>query len=340
MDFDPFTGGDPHNDTPGLMGNFDPDLLGVPPYHGQNPEQEQQLRARRTFIYEVLRRPGEENLLTRPVSPGQGGYPDAGPPRGRNEGARTGRLAGDIQNRPIAMPYLCGDNPLSNTVPSKFLRLTDAMLFLIGQWARGKFLNEKREDIPVAPPATGEMTGRQLDQGVLSNALGGAFCPGGEVSWIIRNPAIYSGPYRINVSTSYTAGSLSTPGDIAAGSAGFSFGMEPGDLTRYSGVPWQSDFNECSTQPVDITYEQWNVIDPATTGDPVVPVTQLTYWWPSHRPMDVTLPDNSQVAWAAGIPQTSSGDLEMVSAWKKLGFILGPTKDGSYVLVESNWPTS
>ena len=26
------------------------------------------------------------------------------------------------------MPLLCGDNPLSNTVPSKFLRLTDTML--------------------------------------------------------------------------------------------------------------------------------------------------------------------------------------------------------------------
>jgi hypothetical protein len=333
MDFDPFTGGDPHNDTPGQGGNLDPDLLSIPPYHGQDPAQEQLFRARRMFVYQVLRRPGEENQLTRPLGPGQGSH------YRRQESTHSARLTGDLQNHLIAMPYLCGDNPLSNSVVSKFLRLTDTMLFLLGQWANGKFINEKREDIPIDTGGGAVKTGRQLDQGVLSNLLGGAFCPGGEVSWIIRNPAIYAGPYRIKVSTSYTAGSLSTPGDIAAGLAGFGFGMEPGDLTRYSGVPWQSDFNECSTQSIDITYEKWNVIEPGTTGDPIVPVTQLTYWWPAHRPMQVNTASGAQVPWASGIPQTNSGDLEMVTAWKKLGFILGQA-DGSYVLVESNWPNS
>ena len=136
---------------------------------------------------------------------------------------------------------------------------------------------------------------------------GEAFCPGGEVSWIIRNPAIYTRPYRINLSTSYTAGSLSTPGDIASGSAGFTFGMEPGDLTRYSGVPWQSDFNECSNQPIDITYEKWNLIEPDTTGDPIVPVTQLTYWWPSHCPMEVTAASDAEVAGPLASPRPIRG---------------------------------
>ena len=31
--------------------------------------------------------------------------------------------------------------------------------------------------------------------------------------------------------------------------------MQPGDLTKYSGIPWQSDFNECSTQMIDVTYD-------------------------------------------------------------------------------------
>ena len=231
------------------------------------------------------------------------------------------------------MPYLCGDNPLSNTVVSKFLRLTDTMLFLLGQWALGKFINEKREDIPIDADGGAVKTGSQLDQGVLSNGLGGSFCPGGEVCWIIRNPAIYAKPYRIKASKSFTPGSLSTPGDISSGSAGFTFGLEPGDLTRYSGVPWQSDFNECSTQLIDITYDKWNVLQPGTTGDPVVPVTQLTYWWPSHRPMWVTTDKGAQVQWQAKITQTSAGDLEMVSAWKKLGFIKDDGQ-GSYLLFE------
>jgi hypothetical protein len=332
MDMDAFTGGDPHNNTPGQNGNFDPDLIGIPPYHGQDPAQEQQFRARRKFLFEVLRRPGEENQFTRPLSPGQTYSVERS--HSRKESTHSARLTGDLENRLIAMPYLCGDNPLSNSVVSKFVRLTDTVLFLLSQWAAGKFINEQREDIPID---TGPVvkTGRQIDQGVLSNALGGAFCPGGEVSWIIRNPAIYSGPYRINGSTSFTAGSLSTPGDIASGSAGFSTGMEPGDLTRYSGVPWQSDFNECSNQMIDITYDKWNLLEPGTTGDPIAPVQQLTYWWPSHRPMTVNSLTRGPVLWSAGIPQTNSGDLEMVTAWKKLGFILGQS-DGSFALVESN----
>jgi hypothetical protein len=37
-------------------------------------------------------------------------------------------------NLPL-MPLLCGDNPLTNTAPSKFLRLTDYQLFILKQWA-------------------------------------------------------------------------------------------------------------------------------------------------------------------------------------------------------------
>ena len=171
MDFDPFTGGDPHNDTPGQHGNLDPDLLGIPPYHGQDPAEEQRFRALRKFVFEVLRRPGEENQLTRPLSPGQIGSAH-NPEYHRQTSTHSAALTGDLQNRLVAMPYLCGDNPLSNLVVSKFLRLTDTMLFLLGQWALGNFINEKREDIPIQSAGAGAKTGRQLDLGVLSNALG------------------------------------------------------------------------------------------------------------------------------------------------------------------------
>ncbi len=104
------------------------------------------------------------------------------------------------------MPLLCGDNPLTNETPSKFLHLTEYQLFILGQWARG--LVHQREGgglaaeptyspfvpYPTAPPKTGH----ELDRGVLSNVLGGAFCPGGELRWVMRNPSIYRAPYRIN----------------------------------------------------------------------------------------------------------------------------------------------
>jgi len=227
------------------------------------------------------------------------------------------------------MPFLCGDNPLDNHAASKFLRLTDTQLFILHQWAVGKFINEKLEELPPAPPQPGV----ELDRGSLGNMLGGAFCPGGECCWIIRNPAIYSGAYRLN-QASPTPGGLSQPAVVKGLSAAsyatadLAAGLEPGDLTKYDAVPWQADFNECSTQMTDITYEDWNLIEPLSTGDPVVPIQQLTYWWPAHRPMQVNTflgPPGSH-NYGSGqfspTPQNHSGDFQMVTEWANLGFVL------------------
>src|SRR5206468_2318220 len=149
MDFDSLNGGDPHQSGKGSGGNFDPELLSIPPQAHDDPQTTQNHAYRRMFLYNVLRKPGRENRL----------YADA-PVKGRDF---------------FAMPLLCGDNPLSNDLPSKFLRLTDTMLFLLRQWAEGKFINEKLEDFP----ASTEAEGPALDRGVLGNGLGGSFCPGG-----------------------------------------------------------------------------------------------------------------------------------------------------------------
>src|SRR3954447_26105774 len=160
------------------------------------------------------------------------------------------------------MPRLCANNPISNVAPSKFFRLTDTMLFMLKQWADGLFIDESEEHIKPPPLVAG--AGAALDRGALASALGGAFCPGGEAGWIMRNPAIYSAPYRIHQSTSFEQGELSQPSE-----ASLAEGLEPGDLTKYSAVPWQSDFNECTNQPIDTTYLEWNSIEPNRSGDPV-----------------------------------------------------------------------
>lgn len=328
FDFDTFAGGDPHDTSSGLEGNFDPNLLSVPPYEGEDPAESAKRQTWRRRIWYALRKPGQENLYTFPPDPSMPNY------------------------LLVLMPFLCGDNPLSNTVPSKFLRLTDTQLFILGQWAAGKFINEQQEDIPTTPPEQGTQTGADLDRGVLANALGGAFCPGGEVAWIIRNPAIYAEPYRIRHSpffspktlASWQPNPLSLPGPLTTpqDQGSMAVGLEPGDLTKYGAVPWQADFNECSTQSTDITYAQWNVIEPQSVGDPAPDVTQTTYWWPSHRPMEVFTAQGGQTPWSQGIPQTNAGDLKMVTAWKDLGFI-GPNPDYTptngnpqYIQVERN----
>jgi hypothetical protein len=327
FDFDTFAGGDPHDTSSGLEGNFDPSLLSVPPYEGEDPNERAKRRTWRQRIWWALRKPGQENLYTFPPDPSLPNY------------------------LLVLMPFLCGDNPLSNTVPSKFLRLTDTQLFILGQWAVGKFINERQEDIPTTVPEQSSLTGTDLDRGVLSNGLGGAFCPGGEVAWIIRNPAIYSEPFRIRhspyfsprVLSSWQPNPLSLPGPPTTpqDQGSMQVGLEPGDLTKYGAVPWQSDFNECSEQPVDITYAQWSVIEPQSVGDPASDVTQTTYWWPSHRPMEVFTAQGQQ-PWSQGIPQTNAGDLKMVTAWADLGFLnvnpdYTPTNgQPQYVQVERN----
>lgn len=309
----------------GAHGDFEQGKLSQPPTPAGD-----RYRAMRMFVYDALRQPGDEN-----------GF--------RNDTADSDDR---IHGKPM-MPLMCGDNPLTNTLTSKFLTLTPTMLFVLGQWAKGLFIDEHAEGIDAGALGARHGPGRDLDRGVLGNVLGGSFCPGGEIGWIARNPAIYCAPYRINSNTAFLpdpgserAGgtgeffpaSLSFPSD-SSGNPGedLSAGLEPGDLTKRSALPWQADYNECSTQPIDVTYEAWAVLydsdgDPGV-GPPRARATNITLWWPTHRPMQVFRLEDphddpvtgnyEQVDWARGIPQTNAGDLKMVSAWRDLGFLVG-----------------
>jgi len=88
MDFDAFTGGDPHNTTAGSGGNLDESVISVPPYDGEDPQEKENRRRARMFVWGVLRKPGQENIWNYPF--------DANTPK----------------YLPILMPFLCGDNPL------------------------------------------------------------------------------------------------------------------------------------------------------------------------------------------------------------------------------------
>jgi len=297
---------------------------------------EDEFGPQRRYLYGLLRLPGEENEF-------------------KIEDRVSGRL-GWLHNLPL-MPLLCGDNPLTNTAPSKFMRLTDTQLFTLRQWAEGCFLNEAHEGWlkmpPYSPfrpyPADPPRSGRELDRGVLANVLGGAFCPGGEVGWIMRNPSIYREPYRIKADrgradflepaaqANRTGSALTEESfylqDPLAQDNDFVAGLQPGDLTKYMALPWQADFNECTTNPVNITYPDWNSIAPESDNDQRLAADEkawVTLWWPAHRPLQTfelsTDEDGSPAFpwtyWSRGIPQTKAGDLKMVTEWSKLGFVI------------------
>jgi hypothetical protein len=301
-DFDIFEGGDPHNT--GTGGNLDEKALSQPPMQGEDPNLQH-----RQFIYAILRKPGQENQF----------QSDAISRRNPNSRARL-------------MPMQNGNNPITNVAAEKFFRLTDTQLFLLKQWADGKFVNEciewNQDQAQCKNPwSKPPVSGPEIDRGVLSNLLGGSFCPGGELGWIILNPAIYSAPYRIHHAL-YQAGALNLPKPVAdqdgSPAADLAAGLEPGDLTKYIGLPWQADFHECTTQNVNITYELWNNIELDSTGDPAPEsVAYDIPWWPAHRPMVVQLadPPGRQVYWSSGLSDNNAGDLQMVNQWNNLGFI-------------------
>ncbi len=307
-DFDFFSGGDPHNT--GTGGNLDQRALSTPPSGGQDP-----YRQNREYVIRIMREPLQTNLYF-----------------------NTGKSKINPDHKPRLMPMLCGNNPISNTSPDKFLIMTRTQLFFLRQWAVGKFVNECSEWDESDPNCTNPWsepptTGEGIDRGVLSNLLGGAFCPGGEFSWIIINPGIYSAPYRIK-HTTYQAGALSLPKPIAdidgSPAPNIAAGMEPGDLTKYIGIPWQADFHECTTQNIDVTYDNWNSIYLSSTGDPAE--QQIAYdipWWPAHRPIIIQTEQGQQVFWASGIPDNYAGDLEMVQQWNNLGFLIEPVDPAS-----------
>ncbi len=255
----------------------------------------------RRYLFDLLRAPGEENQFM-----------------------ITGRPDSRVHNLP-RMPLLCGDNPISNELVSKFFRLTDYQYYVLRQWAFGFFYNERYEGWadpdPLHPYADWiNNTGRQLDRGVISNILGGAFCPGAEIGWVMRNPSVWVEPDRLKADPDFynfgqtpaqaSRGSLPDSdyafyaGEALSQTNDFQAGLQPGDLTKYMSVPWQADFNECSTQTIDVTYEQFNQIFPDSDNDERVTREQRvweTLWWPAHRPMqtyeEVVPGDSSSINW-------------------------------------------
>jgi hypothetical protein len=193
------------------------------------------------------------------------------------------------------MPYLCGDNCfVTGPASSTYLTVTATQYFFLTQWAAGRF---DVGDPPPIPP------GEALDRAALENGVGGAFSPGIEMTWVSRNPLIYTQPFRIRHKPR-----VQPPLSLGAN---FAEGLEPGDVGKYMAVPWQADFNECSQEPV---------------GD------RFVWWWPVQRPSFVHIQRQDgqlrQVPWVgtdqdqnAPIYIQFADDLDMVTHWKELGFV-------------------
>jgi hypothetical protein len=218
-----------------------------------------------------------------------------------------------------SMPKIAGDNPLSNFTTSKFLTVTPTQYFILSQYAKGLFSHTP------SPPLGDGVT---IDRAHLENCVGGAFCPGIEITWICRNQTIYTPlPANPSPSDAFRFRHKDVSGGLTLTNGAdndYSAGLEPGDLIKYMAQPWQSDFNECSVQPIDgVNF----------------------WWWPAQRPYSVYPAQNpaQQLPWTrvgATNPDENAvfENLQMVANWKDLGFILdvGTAADPKLVEIERN----
>lgn len=182
------------------------------------------------------------------------------------------------------MPLNSGDNSVKDFyLVFKFLTLTPTQYFFMKQWSLGKFTTK---DVPDEH----RQGVTRLDREVIGNCVGGPFSPGIEVTWLMRNPAMYASPYQVKVAHwdghnsalegFYATHGLSTTSDPQDGQ-----GTEPGDLTKRMAIPWQADFFDCTVQTPNITLPDVN--QGAADDGIQVPPSYYVYWWPPQSPMYV-----------------------------------------------------
>ncbi|ATB45431.1 LodA/GoxA family CTQ-dependent oxidase [Corallococcus macrosporus] len=197
---------------------------------------------------------------------------------------------------PDLMPKMAGDNPITETLPRKFLTLTRTQYFFLKQYSDGK--------VDHSPPRATASPGALLDRAVLENCVGGAFCPGIEMTWIARDGNFFQDDPDAGFRFKHRVRPEGQPlqWDVNPHDG---LGLEPGDASKYMALPWQADFNECSNQPV---------------------LQTSLWWWPAQRPYYVNyLGDDQQWHqdyWTRPAPSNFDVDEDMVFHWNELGFVI------------------
>ena len=197
------------------------------------------------------------------------------------------------------MPDLFGDDDENSR-----LTLTPTQYHILRQWSLGKFDNSTWTwPLPALVPT---FTAQGLDRAALGSCAGGAFYPGIELGWIIREARLYSSPI------SFRFQHPTTPADPLGIAAGSDPGaVYPGDLTKRMACPWQADFHDCAGK-----------------------------WWPAQRPDQAVValaPTRTYKEWARNLNQVGglpvSGHMGMVVHWSELG-VVTPEKDATGQVVQ------
>lgn len=179
-------------------------------------------------------------------------------------------------------PWMYGDNMnVPNTTPNGYLWVTKTIYGYLKQWVAGDFVQDWNPNA-VPPKKLEDLKSPQeqadsLTKTALWYCLGGPFHPGCEMTWPMRLPGMYTGPFRIRRRSANnpepTLPAELSPSDFQ--NSNFfttplpEFWHGPGDVTKYMATPWQTDTASCRAG-----YE--------TSFDPYIPT-----FWPARVPNTV-----------------------------------------------------
>ncbi|QTL37576.1 LodA/GoxA family CTQ-dependent oxidase [Pseudoalteromonas viridis] len=179
------------------------------------------------------------------------------------------------------MPLALGDSSAAGGKP--FLTPTITQYQFLHSWSNHNYVHGSTQKLS---------EGEYLDRATLQNCLGGRFSPGIDMTWIIREPAMYqdwltgAGPFRIkHKPLNYTDVQTDKPflglGWIPQHEDVEHLGLEPGDATKFMALPWHADYNSCAihqTSPNELNSE-------------------TLYWsWPAQRPVTVYVAEDYDIS--------------------------------------------
>lgn len=182
-------------------------------------KMEMKLPAQPSFtndIYPILRRAIQMTWIGKHISHAHMTLPSVIPPPGSKSDREAifSHLRNPNDGSGGDMPMLFSDTGDPNAA------LNRLQYSFMEKWRDGDFVN----DWTGPPEPSDEITPEGLDRAALEACVGGAFYPGIEAGWFMRDVNQYSEPFRLDQTY-----------------------LQAGDITKQMAVPWQADFYECRT---------------------------------------------------------------------------------------------
>ncbi len=248
----------------------------------------------------------------------------------------------------LKIPYMLGDGVNYNGSPLQWFQFPKLQYARLQAWADGDFLDDfdqvpldgvtALEDLPLAEqPAA-------LTEAALEPCSGGAFHPGVELTYVLRNAALYARhhdatrePFRLaqgeRPALTQDLGLLLTPEVVFDGKDGVPPAIGPqmaGDLTRWMGLPWQCDVFSCQhvTLQEDFPHAVWW---PASI--PVNVLSERFYDLAMRSDLDAEQRSkffHTRLPWSRSVPGIGyhanasywDGISNMIALWERMGFVV------------------